>query len=108
MINKKSEIDYEKIISQLKVGDYIVHENYTCAWVIDEIYGKYDKYCKCHLKYIGSYEYEDGEWIEYGIPTDDYDEIKIFKYCDIAQAIKENDDNTFDLETAFKEVLNIE
>ena len=109
MINKKSEINYENIISNLKVGDYIPDENYEFKWIIDEIYGRYDQYCKCHLRFIGSdEEYEDDECKCYLEEQDLYDQVKIFTYHDIAETIKAIDDHTFDLETAFKEVLNIE
>lgn len=109
MINKKNEINYEKIISSLTVGDYIPDDNYEFIWIIDEIYKKYNKYCKCHLKFIGSdEEYEEEEYKNHIEEQDLYDQVKVFTYHDIAEAIKNVDDHTFDLETAFKEILNIE
>ena len=114
MINKKVKIDFDMIISQLKIGDHIPNsDNYDEVWVIDELYNNKDEYCKCHLKYIGDYESEEGDngeeiLIDLTDNIDYYDEIKIFSYNNIIKAFKDLDDSTFDLETAFKEVLNIE
>lgn len=109
MINKKVDIDFNSIISKLKIGDYIPDEIYLRVWVIDELYKEKNKYCKCHLKYIGDYENDEEEGIiDYTDNIDYYNEIRVFTYEDIVEIIKNEDDNTFDLETAFKEVLNIE